>query len=425
MTLIVIALKDIRWYFRSAFALGMMFAAPLLITGLLYFAFGSIGKDEANLSLPPMQLSVVNLDQPDPQSGLSIGQMLVEVLHEEELASFVEVTGGLDEAGAWTAVERREVDAALIIPPDFTAAAFGPGGGAQVSLVHDPTLTVGPGIVKTFLEDLLDGFAGAKIAVQVAEEQTTDRGKALQAGTADEIVQRYIAWVHETGSDHGESPAKPAAILRTPGGTSDLLSEMLGPVMAGMMIVFVFFTGASSASSILQEDQNGTLARLFTTPTSRGILLGGKLLAVLMILVVQTAVLVAAAALLFGIHWGNTLAVVMAAAGMILAAGGFGIFLISFLKNMQQTGPIMGGVMTLTSMIGGLFTTAIPNVPPAFAVINLTMPQGWALRAWRMALYGAGGVELIPTLLVLCTMGVVFFSIGLFNFQRRFAASNN
>jgi ABC-type Na+ efflux pump permease subunit len=70
---------------------------------------------------------------------------------------------------------------------------------------------------------------------------------------------------------------------------------MLGPVMAGMMIMFVFFTGASSASSLITENEEGTLSRLCTTPTSLASILGGKFIAVLLILVVQVAVLMAAA----------------------------------------------------------------------------------------------------------------------------------
>ena len=40
MKILDIAFKDLTRSFRSAFAVGMMFVAPLLITGLIYFAFG-------------------------------------------------------------------------------------------------------------------------------------------------------------------------------------------------------------------------------------------------------------------------------------------------------------------------------------------------------------------------------------------------
>ena len=37
--------------------------------------------------------------------------------------------------------------------------------------------------------------------------------------------------------------------------------------MGGMMIFYAFFTGASTGQTILQEEEEGTLPRLFTTPT--------------------------------------------------------------------------------------------------------------------------------------------------------------
>jgi hypothetical protein len=42
MKIIDIALKDMLRYFRSAFAVGMMLVVPLLITGLIYAAFGGV-----------------------------------------------------------------------------------------------------------------------------------------------------------------------------------------------------------------------------------------------------------------------------------------------------------------------------------------------------------------------------------------------
>src|SRR5512135_2663014 len=148
-------------------------------------------------------------------------------------------------------------------------------------------------------------------------------------------------------------------VVRTPSEknqVSNPQTSMLGPVMAGMMIMFVFFTGASSASSLITENEEGTLNRLCTTPTSLASILGGKYIAILLILVVQVAVLMVAARVLFSIHWGRPVPVVLMAAGLVGAAAGFGILLMSFLKNMRQAGPVMGGVVTLTAMLGGLFT---------------------------------------------------------------------
>ena len=60
MKILDIAFKDLVRSTRSLFLIGMAFAAPLLLTALIYFAFGSIAG--GNLSMPDISVGIVNLD---------------------------------------------------------------------------------------------------------------------------------------------------------------------------------------------------------------------------------------------------------------------------------------------------------------------------------------------------------------------------
>ena len=60
--------------------------------------------------------------------------------------------------------------------------------------------------------------------------------------------------------------------------------------------------------SILQEDEEGTLARIFSTPTGRTSILAGKFLAVVLMVTVQGVVMILAGIVLFKVNWGNPLA---------------------------------------------------------------------------------------------------------------------
>jgi len=113
-----IARKDLRQVLTTPFALIMMFGAPLLITGLLYFAFGGLAGG-GDLDLQAVRVQVANLDRPGAASGdLAAGQMLVEFLRGEDLSDLLEVIIVEDEAAARGAVEDQRADVALIIPPD-------------------------------------------------------------------------------------------------------------------------------------------------------------------------------------------------------------------------------------------------------------------------------------------------------------------
>lgn len=424
MKLIDIAFKDLSRTFRSVFSLVMMFGAPLLITGLLYFAFGGLASGGDGFNMPVTRVQLVNLDEPDAGSNaFSAGEMLVDFFQNEDLAGVLEITIVDDETEARAAVEDQQAGIALIIPPGFSAAAIDPNREAAVRLYQDPTLTIGPQIVKGLVNHFLDGFSGSKIAADVTSTQLRSRDASAVPALSEKIAGQYSAWLQSSGHDQGGD--RPAALnVSSPAGetqSTDQGAEMIGPIMAGMIVFFVFFMGANGAESIIREDEEGTLARLFTTPTSQAVILGGKFLGVLIALIIQVAVLLFASIFIFSIEWGRPLAVGLVTAGLIFAATGFGVMLMAFIKNTRQTGPVLGGVLTLTGMLGGLFTNGIPNLPAAFDVATLTMPQGWAMRGWKLALAGAGLTEILLPVLVMLAMGAAFFAIGVLFFRKRFA----
>lgn len=422
MRLFDIALKDLLRSFRSAFLLVMMFVAPLLLTSLLYFAFGRSGG--GRFELPVTRVQVANLDQADSHSGLSAGQMLADHLRGEELANLLQLTFAPDEASARAAAERQEADVAILIPADFTAAAMNPDITATVTLLHDPTLTIQPGIVRLIVGEYLDAFSGVKIALQVTAQGLAAYGWELDQATIEEIEGKYVAWVQTAGHTHdGDAPQHPILVARGPAGSSapaDLISTMLGPVLAGMMVFFTFFTGAAGASSLIHEQEEGTLARLFTTPTPKATVLGGKFVAILLTLAVQVLVLLLAGYVLFGIRWGQPATVALLAVGLAGSAAGFGVFLMSFVKTTRQSGPVMALTVTLTGMLGGLIPTGDPSQPGVFEKVGLFLPQGWAMRGWRLAVNGATPAEALLPLAVMLAFGLVLFAIGVFGFRRRF-----
>jgi ABC-type multidrug transport system permease subunit len=105
---------------------------------------------------------------------------------------------------------------------------------------------------------------------------------------------------------------------------------------------------------------------------------------------------------------------------LVIAATGFGVMLMSFIKNTRQTGAILGGVMTLTGMLGGLISNGIPNIPKVMDTIALIVPQGWAMQAWKLSLAGKTASAILLPALVLTILGVLFFSIGFVSFRKRF-----
>jgi hypothetical protein len=228
-----ITLKDLKHIFQSVFSLVMMFGAPLLITSLLYFAFGGLTTGKSGFNMPVTKLQVVNLDQPVAQSSdFAAGQMLINFLQDKSLSDVLEVSLAPDEAGARRAVDEQRAGVAIIIPTDFTTAVTAPERTAAVTIYHDPTLTIGPGIVKDLVNHFMDGFSGAKIAGQVTVDRLNASGAQADTALQYKVVQQYTAWLQSNGHSGGE--AAPSLSIISPAGktqTSNQGAALIGPIM--------------------------------------------------------------------------------------------------------------------------------------------------------------------------------------------------
>ncbi len=425
MKVLDVALKDLLRSTRNMLFWVFGFVVPFLTAGLFYFAFGGVASG-SGFELPTTRVQLANLDEPVVQfGGLSVGQIVVDVLKSDELADILLVTPAGDAASARAAVDAQEADVAVIIPADFTSAALQPGASATVELYQDPTLTLGPGIVKGIINQLVDGFVGSKIAAGVAQDQLGEHGFTLSPAEVQSLAMQYAEWAGAMGEtmQNGSNPLLEVRPAGDEGAASDTRVTVISMIMGGMMVFYVFFTGAASAQAILQEDEVGTLPRLFTTPTTQATILGGKFVATFVTLLVEIVVLVAVSAAVFGINWGEVLPVAVVLLGTVALSGSFGIFITSFLKGTRQGGVVYGGVMTMMGMLGmmDIFTAGAGDPPKLMTTIGLMVPQGWAVRGWQTLLKGGGLSDVVGLTLVMLAMSVLFFAVGVLKFRKRFA----
>jgi ABC-2 type transport system permease protein len=428
MKMIAIALKDIKQSFRSLFAVGMMLGAPLLITGLIYFAFSGLNSGKAGSDLPTLKVAVVNLDRP-ANGQQNYGAMITPFLKDSRMPGWLQVSELPDEASARSVVDQQQIGAAVIIPEDFTHSILTASSTTNITILQDPTLTIGPAVLKDLLTQLTDGINGGKIAVSVASSRLESSGVKVDSALQQSVIQKYSSWYSNLSTDihHGQEPELVVQLPQRQSGPpatnagTNPIANLMAQIMAGMLIFFAFFTGAYAAQSILREDESGTLPRLFSTPTQRSTILAGKLLAVFSIVLVQSIVLMALSSIAFRVNWGQPLSAAMVILGQVTAASGFGILLISLVKNSRQAGAVVGGVISGTGLLGGLFSASIPNMPGFFTSITHFTPQGWVMDGWKAALAGSSAGQIAPTLIVLLLIGLLFFATGSFIFRRRFA----
>jgi len=186
------------------------------------------------------------------------------------------------------------------------------------------------------------------------------------------------------------------------------------------MVFFMFFGASNVARTILTEDDDGTLPRMLTTPTSAQTILAGKFASVFLTVAVQTVILLVGGRLLFGIDWGSLDAVAALTVVGAVVASGLALLIIALVRTPAQAGAIGAGVYLVLALLGGNFT-GTATTTGTYATIQQFTPNGWLLRGWDAAMHGAGLGGVVTYVLVPLGFALVFFVVAVWRLRRRYA----
>lgn len=407
-----IAWKDLRSTLRNRAGLVMMLVAPLALAALLGFAFGGSGGFEIAAS----KVVVANQDAGGAEPGQNAGAAIEEVLTGEGLSDVLDTTTVSSAAAARKAVDDGDAAVAVIVPEDFGAVVFGadPTAKSQVELYENPTREVGGSIVEGVVGRVLAEFNGARAAAAGAAELAAKGDDpidpAVVAGRAAEL------FTHGGGVSAGLRIEERGARV----GKAEKEVSVTGLILAGMMVFFMFFGAGNVARTILTEDRDGTMPRLFTTPTRHGTIIAGKFVATFLTVLAQAVVLLIAGRLIFGIEWGRLDAVVLLVLVTAGVAGGLALLIISFAKTTAQAGAIGAGIYLVLALLGGNFT-GTAQTGTTYAFVQQFTPNGWLLHGWDTAMRGGGALDVRWQVLVPLGFAVAFFFLAVLRMRRRFA----
>ena len=359
---------------------------------------------------------MANEDQGSPASPTVAGCMVAGILESPDLSDILQVTRVKDAAAARKSVDDGDAAVAVIVPADFSQVVYGgdPSASAQVELYENPTSEIGGSIVEGVVGQVLADFNGARAAaagaVAVRSDDAGDPPAAQLAASAAE------AFSHDGGVSSVLSIAQRSPKV----GKTESEVSVTGAILAGTMVFFMLFGAANVARTILTEDRDGTMPRLFTTPTRHGTIIGGKFVGVFVTVLLQAVVLLIAGRLIFGIDWGRIDAVVLLTLVAAGVAGGLALLIIAFARTPAQAGAIGSGIYLVLGLLGGNFT-GTAQTGGAYAVVQKLTPNGWIVQGWATAMRGGGAGDVRWQVLVPLGFAVAFFFFAVLRMRRRFA----
>jgi ABC-2 type transport system permease protein len=407
--ILAIAWKDLRSTLRNRPALVMMLVAPLGLAALLGFAFGG-GQ---SFDIAATKVVVANLDKGGAEPGQSAGAAIQKILASKDLSDILATKTATSADAARKAVDDGDAEVAVIIPADFTSVVYGsdPAAQSRVELYENPTAEIGGSIVEGVVGQVLADFNGARAAAAGAVA-VRDAGGPSASTVAARAAETFT---HAGGVTAGLQVAQRSPQV----GKSDKNVSVTGSILSGMMIFFMFFGAANVARTILTEDRDGTMPRLFTTPTRHGTVIAGKFVAVFVTVLVQAVVLLIAGRLIFSINWGRIDVVVLLTVVAAGVAGGLALLVIAFAKTPAQAGAIGSGVYLVLALLGGNFT-GTAQTGTTYAFIQQFTPNGWLLHGWDTAMRGGGVADVRWQVLVPLGFAVAFFFFAVLKMRRRF-----
>ena len=387
-----IAVKDLRLRVRdrSAFILGIL--APVVLAYVFYLVFGTAASGEG-LGL---RYGLVDADRSD------ISMAFAEVLEGAQAEGVLELIVFNDTEEATAALDDGDIDAYFSIPEGLEEAIFA-NQSVTIDIVGDVDEPTSTQIAAAFARQLASGVAASQLAVATtATLQGIEVSPDVIAGLSSDPATAGMSFrlVDETAT------------------TKQLDTSTF--FAAGMAVFFLFFTVQYGVTGLLEEEREGTLARLMAAPIPRSAVVAGKAIMAFVLGVVSMTVLIAATSLLMGATWGSVLGVALLVVSGVLAAIGIMGLVASIAKTPEGAESLAAIVAVVLGMLGGTFFP-IASSGGVLSYVTYLTPHAWFMRGLADLSSDAPWTAALPAVGAIMVFAVVTGTISYFLLKRRLA----
>ena len=367
-----IAAKDLKLRVRdrSAFILGIL--APLVLAYIFYLVFGPAATGQG-LSL---EYGLVDEDRSQISSAFA---SILEGAEEDDVL-ILEMFA--DQGAADSALEQGEIDAYFLLPSGLDQAVRSNQSGT-IEIVGDVDSPTSTQIAASFAEQFSSGVRASQIAVATT---------ASVAGA--QVSPEFISSLSQDPAAAGMT----YALADRTASTKQLDASTY--FAAGMAVFFLFFTVQFGVTGLLEEDRDGTLARLMAAPIPRVSVVAGKAILAFLLGIISMTVLVVATTFLMGASWGTPFGVALLVVAGVLAAVGIMGLVASVAKTPEGAGNVGSIIAVVLGMLGGTFFPIAASGGLLASLTYLT-PHAWFMLGlaelgsdapWTAALPAVGAI---------------------------------
>ncbi|MFE1101008.1 ABC transporter permease [Nocardiopsis alba] len=373
-TLAITAL-NLRRTFRDRGNIFFMLLLPLIMVFMMGMSYGG---DQQRLGL------VVNgQDQP-------LAERLADEL--EESGRFpIERLGDYEQLR--DRIEQGRINGGLVIPEDYDET-LRDGGTVEIGFVTRPDdWSSYP--LRTWAGSIASQEASVIGAAQFASENG-DEG-------FDENLRR---------SEEADPPGIEVETITTGEAVFPQDVGQYGLAAPPLLLLFTFVISLTTAIGVVEMRQKGLSRRMYSTPTPLRTLIAGEALGRFVVTISQALIILVGSSLLFGVVWGDPLAISAVVAAFCLVGAGTAMLIGSLCRS-------EGGALAAALVVGlgaaGAGGTMVPLEAlsgPSRTAAYAT-PHAWGYEAFsELIRHGGGILDILPQLGALCGFAVVLFGLG-------------
>ncbi|MCP4271251.1 MAG: ABC transporter permease [Gammaproteobacteria bacterium] len=415
--------KDMLLLVRDKSALFFTVGFPFLMA----IFFGTVFSGGS--SSPGISLAIAD------QDNTLESKAYIETL-DESAALRVEL---LDEKVANEKVRKGKISAMLVIPKGFGAAreSLFDGVTPEIRLGIDPGKKAAAGMLQGVLMAQAAKDMQSKFTDTTQMMNEVDKSLALienDSGEQSELVG-FLGSLRKWMKSEKEKEAT-SEVNSSNGATTntfmpliinniDIIKEKKGPqnpyaISFPQGMVWGIIGAISTFSlALITEARDGTLSRLSSAPISRMTILGGKALASFLTIAGISSLLMLVGIVIFDITIHSWAVLIVSIFSAAIGFSGLMMFLAVLGKTEKAASGISWAVMIVMAMTGGGMIPLM-FMPKWMAAVADFSPIKWAVFSFEGALWRQYSlIDLLPSTLLLLTLGVVAFISGSYIFNRR------
>jgi ABC-2 type transport system permease protein len=376
-----IAEKDLKLRLRDRSFFIMGIVTPLALAYIFHLVFGNTFSAESL----DLEVGLVDLDQ--TQVSQSLGQVLSDMD-----ADGIIVLSEFDDAAAAEAAVEEEGGAFILIDPGLGEAVI-QGQPYTIRVVGD-----------------VDSPTSSQVASSIASEfgSAIERSQLSLATTVGlgetPTPEALAAWGQEAAQ-------RPPAFTFTDVSAETRQLDTNTFFAAGMAVFFLFFTVQFGVVGILEEKQEGTLARLLAAPIGRASVVAGKAILSFALGLISMTVLIVATHYLMDARWGPPLGVALLVVTGVLAATAIMGLVAGNATSADGAANLGAIIAVILGMLGGTFFP-IGQGNEFLARLSSLTPHYWFMRGLSDISGGAEWTAALPAAGALLLFALVFGSVA-------------